>query len=424
MKKILSVVLALCLLLATAVSAMADDTVYQDNIVPELVVVTDAEGSEALALIRDKDGQLVGAVPADSVLRLVCVGERENEENADVAELIETGLVTLMENEEIIYIPGLVNSDQFYVEIPAEYAELFAEGATLEMTFKPIIMQKGGTVMVLSSLDGVNWVEEDDASFPGDGKVVVRVNETCLVAFVVKPGAAFGEPGDEEETKTTTPGETEEEETNPNFTPSASGKPCPEVVPVVGEGEEYAATIVDPEETVVANVPYTPWLVVTAMSERTFNPDVMTHEHLEWAYAAICNAPEVGGLKVMGEEDLTLADVINKRFEDAGSDLTTADLTVSDLFEISIYGEYPQYMTKDSGNKLCITFDVDMEQGDTLVVLCASGIDAWHVMDAEDVIINANGTVTLRLQHLGVVTFLVEKPETIDATAEDVVVAP
>ena len=422
MKKILSVVLALCLLLATAVSAMADDTVYQDNVAPELVVVTDAEGSEALALIRDKDGQLVGAVPADSVLRLVCVGERENEENADVAELIETGLVTLMDNEEIIYIPGLVNSDQFYVEIPAEYAELFAEGATLEMTFKPIIMENGGTVTVLSSVDGVNWVEEDDASFPGDGKVVVRVNENCLVAFVVEPGTAFGEPG-EEETQTTTPGETEEE-TNPNFTPSASGKPCPEVVPVVDEGEEYAATSVDPEENVVANVPHTPWLVVTALSERTLNPDVMTHEQLEWAYTTICNAAEVGGLKVMGEEDLTLADVINKRFEDAGSDLTTADLTVSDLFEISIYGEYPQYMAKDSGNKLCITFDVDMEQDDTLVVLCASGIDAWHVMDAEDVIINANGTVTLRLQHLGVVTFLVEKPETIDATAEDVVVAP
>lgn len=423
MKKILSVALALCLLLATAVSAMAADTVYQDNVAPTLVVVTDAEGSEALALIRDKDGQIIAAVPADSVLRTVCVGERENED--DIAALLETGLVTLMvEDEEILYIPGLVGTDLFYLEIPAEYAEQFADGATLEVTFAPIIMQNGGAVLVLSSLDGVEWVEETDATFPGEGKVTVKVNESGLVAFAVEPGAAYGEVAEEEEITAEVPGATEEEETNPNFTPSASGKPCPEVVPVVSEGEEYAATIVDAEETVVANVPHTPWLVVTALSERTLNPDVMTHEQLEWAYTTICNAAEVGGLKVMGEEDLTLADVINKRFEDAGSDLTTADLTVSDLFEISIYGEYPQYLTKDSGNKLCITFDVEMEQGDTLVVLCASGIDAWHVMDAEDVIINANGTVTLRLQHLGVVTFLVEKPDTIDADAEDVVTAP
>nr|MBR4279999.1 hypothetical protein [Clostridia bacterium] len=415
MKKILSVVLALCMLLATAVSAMADK-VYQDNAAPAVSSTSDAEGKETLAVIRDAQGQIIGAVPADGVLNVVCVGERETVADAAVAAQLETGLATMLKELDILYTPGMVGTDLFYLEVPAEYAEQFAQGAAMEITFAPIVMEEDGTVMVLTSADGVTWTQEDDVTFPAAGLVTVRVNASGLVAFVVKPETAFGQP---EEVASTA--EEAAEETNNNFTPSVGGKLAPEIVPAADAGEEYAAVVVAPDTTPVAYVPYTPWLVLTALSERAFNPDVMTYEHLEWAYDAICKAEHVCDMKAEGEENLTLADVINKRFADAGRDLTAEDLVVSDLFEISVYGEYPQAVT---GNKLSITFDMNMAQDETLVVLCAYGIDAWHVVDAQDVVINADGSVTLNLQHLGVLSFLVENPNPVDANADDVVMAP
>ena len=65
-----------------------------------------------------------------------------------------------------------------------------------------------------------------------------------------------------------------------------------------------------------------------------------------------------------------------------------------------------------------------LEPDDTLIVLCASGIEHWHVMDPETVIINQDGTVTLRMKHAAVLALMVERADSIDLDAAEIVTAP
>lgn len=416
MRKFLSVVLMLCLVMAIAATAVAEKVVYQDDVAPELMALGDAA-----ALIRDAQGNVLAVIPSEELIKRICVGERDSESDAELAALLEKGLFSLMDDKHLANAPWLVDTDLFYVQIPAEFQQYFAEGsAQMDMKFNPTILEKNDKLTVLYSKDGENWSEITGVSFEGNGTVRFGVKESGLLTFVIEHGAAFPETvgGEVEET------EEVEEETNPNFTPSVSGKPEPDMVPFEENGEEYAAKILDDADNTVAAVPAAKWIVVTPMSERKYNPDVLTYEHLKWAYEAIRDAQSIGDLPTDGEEG-ALGAAIDSLLQAQGIDLTHEELTVSDLIEISVYGEYRQYLAEDTGNTLEITFDKELDPNDTLVVLCASGIDSWHVIDAKNVIINANGTVTLRMKHAGVVAFLVERAEEpIEANEAGVVTAP
>ena len=91
---------------------------------------------------------------------------------------------------------------------------------------------------------------------------------------------------------------------------------------------------------------------------------------------------------------------------------------------MSVYGEYLQQLNASEDNLLEITFDMGLQPDDTLIVVCASGIEYWHVMDAENVIINQDGTVTLRMKHPAVLALMVERAGTININAAELVTAP
>lgn len=283
-----------------------------------------------------------------------------------------------------------------------------------------LILDEGEKLTVLASTDGENWSEVKDVAFKENGSVQVAIQETCLLAFLIEHGAAvedgFGGMG-------ISVGDRDvPEEGNQNFTPSVSGKLAPEVVVIEKDGEKYVASILDGNGNASALVPDDAWMIVTPLSERKYNPDVVTYEHLQWAYDTICEAPNIGGLPD-ADHDSTLGDVIDRMLEEMGKGLSRKDLTVSDLFEISVYGDYQQMLA--DGNMLEITVDRELDPEDTLIVLCASDIEYWHVVDRENVIIHEDGTVTLRLRHTGAFVFLVERPaEEIDPEAADTVKAP
>lgn len=410
MKKLISVLLTICMLVLAMGMAAAEETIYNNGEAPELIKVTEAQN--AAAVIKDAQGNVVAAIPDDGQLKIVYVGDRD-EATEEIKALLTKSLATLIQDEHIADSASKLETDLFYVEIPEDYAGYLADGGVAEMVFKPLIMQDVSELLVLTTVDGETWTEAPSVAFNGDGTVTVGVNGNCVVAFVITHGDFITVYGNK-----TTIEEDVEDETNPNFTPSVTGKPDPELVEVEVEEETGIAVVIDPEGEVVELLTDRNKIIVTPLFERVYNPDVITYEHLQWAYDTICAAPDLGGLANVGGEG-TLGEEIDRRLE--GTGLDRMDMTVSDLFEVTVYGDYQQLL--QNGNRLEVTLDRTFRQDEVLMVLCAIDIENWHVVEDQYVTINADGTLTLSLEHQGVFALLVERLDA-DMDAEGAVMAP
>lgn len=410
MKKLISVLLTICMLVLAMGMAAAEETIYNNGEAPELIKVTEAQN--AAAVIKDAQGNVVAAIPDDGQLKIVYVGDRD-EATEEIKALLTKSLATLIQDEHIADSASKLETDLFYVEIPEDYAGYLADGGVAEMVFKPLIMQDVSELLVLTTVDGETWTEAPSVAFNGDGTVTVGVNGNCVVAFVITHGDFITVYGNK-----TTIEEEVEDETNPNFTPSVTGKPDPELVEVEVEDETGIAVVIDPEGEVVELLTDRNKIIVTPLFERVYNPDVVTYEHLQWAYDTICTAPDLGGLTNVDGEG-TLGEEIDRRLE--GTGLDRMDMTVSDLFEVTVYGDYQQLL--QNGNRLEVTLDRTFRQDEVLMVLCAIDIENWHVVEDQYVTINADGTLTLSLEHQGVFALLVERLDA-DMDAEGAVMAP
>jgi len=388
MKKLVSVILALCLLAMGTTFAAADEKIYNNGEAPELIKVTDAQGAQASAIVTDAQGNAVAVLP-EGDLKIIYVGDRK-EAKPEIAELMNAALANLLEDEHLANTNELVETDLFYVEIPEAY-----QGTMVEMVFKPLIMQDISKLLVLTTVDGTTWVEAPRVAFNGDGTVTVGMDHSCVAAFVI-PHGDFASVYTEIVTA-----DSSKVETNTNFTPSVSGKPDPEIVETV-----VVVTTENGEKREPASKQAS--IVVTPLFERVYNPDVITYEHLQWAYDTICAAPNLGGLPNVGGEG-TLGDEIDRRLE--GTGLNRMDMTVSDLFEVTVYGDYLSMLHDGSGTRIEVTLERNFRKDDILMVLCAIDTENWHVMDEQYVTINEDGTVTLSMEHPGVFALLVERLE-------------
>lgn len=420
MKKWLSAMLAICLLMV-GMTCAAGEGIYNNGEAPELISVTNTQGEVSAAVIRDAQGSVIATIPDDGSLKIVYVGDRY-EEHPEIEQLLYHSLDTLIWDEHIAAPELYLETDVFYAEIPEEYEGYLTDGALVEMVFKPLIMQKVSEVIVLTSVDGETWNEAPSAIMNGDGTVTVGIEQNCVVAFLIVSGEheeLFGTLTDEVVTQTT---ETIVVETNPNFTPSVSGKPDPQITVIEVEGEPCIALITAETGEILEKVTDRDTIIVTPLSEREINPDVITYDHLQWAYDTICAAPDMGGLPNEGAEG-TLGDEIDRRLE--GTGLDRFDLTVSDLFEVTAYGEPLRVLLDNPGARLELTVERNFRNDEILMVLCASDVDHWHVMDEQYVTINEDGSVSLSLEHHGVLVFLVERMDAdFNAAGESVVTAP
>ena len=420
MKKCLPVILMLCVCMLLVTSAFAEKTVYQDGVSPELVPVSDTQGGEAAALICDADGHVIASIPVGKMMT-ICVGERANVQDTEIAAALEKGLLSLLEDAHHSRGLWTVDTDLFYVQLPEEYAASLAEGgASVVMVFNPHILNGSDKLQALYSVDGQTWTEVTDVSFAGDGTVRLSIQQSGLLAFVVEHSAAFSKLSADSTIQL--PAQIVHA-ANSNIPPSVVGKLAPEVVAFAQNGAACVATILNSDKEAVSTVPNGTWMIVTPLSERWYNPDVITYEHLQWAYDSICSAANIGALPAAGQ-DGTLGEAIDHVLAASKAGLSYADLAISDLFEVSLYADYLQQLKADPNNMLEITLDGKLNPDDTLIVLCASGVDGWHVVEEENVIVNQDGTVTLRLKHTGVLAFLVERPAAIDTSAADIVTAP
>lgn len=377
MKKFLSLVLAVCMLLTVAVGAMAERVVLQNDMVPALIGVQCADGATAYAVVFDKDNNEAAHITDPTQIKMTDMTAAEG------AAGVETHKMDHM----------LVMFDKFQVELPEDAAAKLAEGGYVQMVFGLEDWQPVPALVTVTENDVIkDAVIVDNA----EHTVTVKLPAQGVVAFMIDCGKVkhmFGRH-EHEDNK---PGEVQPG--NNNFTPSVSGKPAPGVM----TAEDHAALIKDTAIEEVIGVPATE-LIITPVADRDYVPDVRIHGGLEWAYEKIRTAPSLNELPEVTAEGLGAA--INQVLADMGSNLTYAEMIVRDLFDVSLFGDLRAAVAQDA-KYLNVTFDMGLEAGAVVVALTSSDNVHWTVLPASDVTVNANGSVTVNLHDLGTVAFAV-----------------
>lgn len=432
MKKAITLILALCMLLL-AIPAFAEEAVVLQNEKAPVIVPVGVENEVTIvATVHAADGTVYNVAEGDLVLTDVhdrTVTEDEviakrltdayegvmaDVHFSDVACIKHAGEIltpdidaALAGHPDELIAYDLVMYELFDVMLQGEHAAALKDGAVMAFTVK-LEAEQSLPLMILYTPDGAQWQILETYTFGADKTIDILLEQPGTLAFLLS-GKATEE--DEKRTEELIPGTGTDPEggfdiENGPFTPSASGKTAPTIVYTEGEaGEEFAGTIVYTESETAKEVPLPESrLVVTPLAERDFVLDIQTHEHLEWAYDDILTSEKISML----EEGL--AEAINKQLADAKFELDCDALLVRDLFELTVYGEYLEYFYQEDA-QLTITFEANADQDEPFVVLFSSDSVTWQLLDAENLTIHANGNVTLKLHELGVVAFLTENPQ-------------
>lgn len=433
MKKMLALLMALCLMMTamTAVAEVAEEQpryVLQNEQAPEVV-----KADQMIARICAADGKVLAEISMDGILHLADVHHREEliDEKAIVRldhaydQLMEDvhfgDVETTGEGEELL--KDLINEkiatedlsayDLLVYEVfdvhldDAELAALLTDGAYLEFTFQ-LLEHQSAPMLVKFSEDGEHWTLLDTYTVNGD-QVTIRMPKQGVVGLIkpyevipgttlIKSEAVMGEENNTAAMEQTI------------FTPSVSGKPAPQLVPFVDASNQivlgyiYTAENTDPIVLGPDDA-----LVITPVSESFYVEDITTHEHLQWSFDAILEAEQIQNIRTdIGAE-------IDEQLAQRGFDLTHADLVMRDLFEVSLYGDNLEYFYNEDA-LLELTFEEkELDPTQPLVVLHSFDSINWHVAPAEYVQVNDNGTVTLKMDGLGTVAFLVERGDKLPA---------
>lgn len=120
-------------------------------------------------------------------------------------------------------------------------------------------------------------------------------------------------------------------------------------------------------------------------------------EAVEEAYTVIAEAES------LEEAVPTLADVL----KEMDTDLTAEDLVVRDLFYLELEKELEETLEKEK--EVAISFEVEgMEEDDFLMVMVF--VDGeWVIVDAENVEIGEDETVTVTFEAVGPIAFVTER---------------
>lgn len=195
-----------------------------------------------------------------------------------------------------------------------------------------------------------------------------------------------------------------------SFTPSVTGKAAPVLVPFEENGQSYVGRILNAALETIGLIP-AEGIKVTPLAEAEAEAakDPQAYVLLRWAYDALCTAEDVGAFETLDKGvKTTVGEVINAQLTAKETELTYADLTISDLFDLAMSDSYYQILKADEANKVQLTFETKLEKDAVVIVLFATAEDVWNVVDAEDVVVNEDGTLTVRLNDVGAIAFMVE----------------
>ncbi len=352
MKKILSLVLVVCMMLsATALCEVKANA-------PEGVVITDlqqrAEAPEAIKarLEAASKGIVENVFHNDEIL-------------ADLAEQLK--------NHEMLV------SEVFDVDFTAD-------GNPVQLKLQPSVVPQA---MMVVGADGA--MSPIEFTVEGSDVVVDMTQPGTIIMLSTGDKMGIGQAG--ASTNAVAPAGPEE---NDNFMPSISGKPSPEIAGYVGDnGETGAAVIGDTnDDTVAITIPDANYVVVTSHAEVDSVADALVRDRLATSYNQIVNADNVGALNGLS---------------------LNGDLVVKDLFDVAVYGEYAHYLCDNDNFFVEVALLTDLAEGQEVVVVHSVDGETWHTHDAEEAVVGANGQINLRLFEQGIVALLVPADNAVQA---------
>lgn len=191
-----------------------------------------------------------------------------------------------------------------------------------------------------------------------------------------------------------------------NFTPSAQGKPAPEVVTNVvttpdGKKQSYVAQVIDKEGKVIKNIEKDSVVITPVSKSKKATPEVKAA--LDKAYKQIKDAKSLKDL----------VPDIETHLKSLSKTLKVEDMVTRDLFNISVNKETEQYLK--NGNSLKLSFQLGVKPNTKVV--CMTLVDGkWTVIDQSKVKVNKDGTVTVEFTSAGPVAFAVQKTKTVAKT--------
>lgn len=202
-----------------------------------------------------------------------------------------------------------------------------------------------------------------------------------------------------------------------NFTPSASGKPAPEITEVKSASGSAIENVIQTGGMELQEE-VDDYLLVTPLMERDKAPEDIK-ERLQAAFDGIVANDNIADLPALSEQS-TLGFDLEHALESLNAECSAKDMVVRDLFDITPFGAYKNEEYMD------ITLDVHATPGEALIVMQSADGEHWTTVDPQFVTINEDGSCTVRLYDLHVLAFAVkaDTAEEIDTTAEDVVLSP
>ena len=384
MKKIMSFLLVLCLLAASAALAV-DAPVGVDMRAHEgmdFILMEDRHTLTDAATYQDMQWAYE-TIHASAHFSDMAARDHLNGIRADIDPAIAA--MNLTAYDYLIY-------DSFELQLQEGYEALLANGNTVELRFD-LNLDRNVHPVVLLSNDQAAWkcIDPAQTRMNEDGSLSVRFDEMGTVLILVEiqhkvPGSA---------------------DYDGSFTPSITGKAAPDVIAPDKKDTSIIALIYNELDQLISKVPDEGYLVITPVSRRTVAEDKEVRERLEWAYNQIITTPRIGNLPA--GSNLSVAAGIDAVLDASGfADLTSDDMIVRDLFDASLYGTEYVSALREEGHYIEIIFDLKVDPNDPLVILLTNDNKTWKVLDWSAYEINPNGTVTVRLEEMGALAILVD----------------
>ena len=295
-------------------------------------------------------------------------------------EAIAEGGVTVVDEAIAALDPATIGSatvfETFVVKATEEVAAKLVDGVHFDLTVE-IDAKLPLPTAIMVNVNGAWALVDEYTATETPKQITFKMDGAGDVALLVASAATQEETVTDTATKTETTVVYTEDQYD-SFTPSVSGKPAPVVVPSASATTVTVATIITTTKTI--DVPAGNNLGVTPVSERNYAED---GAKLEKAYQSILNNEQK---ELLGE------------------------MVVRDLFEVTLTDEYAAYLAED-GAVIEITFDADIDPEKAFKVLCSHDSETWHEIAAENIVVNADGSVTLKLEEVGVIAFVVDAAE-------------
>ena len=207
MKKLalfLSVLLIAVTLAAPASAAVNFTPSVEQKPAPTVDTVTDSNGNEVSAIIRDQNGEEVHGVSIDSGELIVTPISQASQAAQAISEMLTNAYEQIQQADTIAdlvptigdflqtigsasQVADLVVRDVFDVSLTGTAAEYLAqEGNNITLRFD-LGLAPSATLIVLHNYEGSNWevIDDDKVVINNDGSVDVTFDSLSPVAFVV-----------------------------------------------------------------------------------------------------------------------------------------------------------------------------------------------------------------------------------------------